>query len=103
MKVALCSIASRKDCCLRTIMSLLRQTTRPEVHLILSVESFLLDEGFPKKNHWSELNYLPVNIHWVPNWASYRKTVSFMQMFPDEVFLAVDDDEEFHPRFLETV
>lgn len=100
MKVALCSITSRKDCCLKTINSLLRQTVPCEIHLLLSEDAFLLDGGFRNKEAWPELKNLPVTIHWVPNWASYRKTVSFMQLFPNEQFLAIDDDEEFHPELM---
>ena len=100
MKVALCTIASRKDCAMRTIQSLLRQSVPCEIHLFLSEEPFLLDKGFPQKSVWSEFLELPITIHWVENWASYRKTLSFMKMFPDDVFLAVDDDEEFHPELM---
>lgn len=103
MKVAVCSITSRKDCLLRTISSLLKQTVKCEIHVLLSEEPFLLDKGFPDKQMFSELQYLPVTIHWVPNWASYRKTVSFMQLFPEEQFLAIDDDEEFHPNFIKFI
>lgn len=102
MKVSLCTIASRKDCCLKTIESLMNQTYPVDIHLFLSEEPFLLDKGFPNKEIWPELEKLPVTIHWVPNWGCYRKTVSFMKEFPNEVFLAVDDDEEFHPDFVKT-
>lgn len=100
MKVALCTISSRKECCLRTIKSLMNQTAPCDIHLFLSEEPFLLDKGFPNKEIWPELNELPVTLHWVPNWASYRKTLSFMKEFPEDVFLAVDDDEEFHPNLM---
>lgn len=103
MKVALCTISSRKDCCLKTINSLLKQTVPCEIHLLLSEEPFLLDEGFPGKKIWPELESLPITIHWVPNWASYRKTVSFMKLFPNEQYLAIDDDEEFHPGFMKFI
>ena len=103
MKVALCTISSRKDCCLRTINSLLKQTVPCDIHVLLSEEPFLLDKGFPGKIIWPELEALPITIHWVPNWASYRKTVSFMKLFPHDQFLAVDDDEEFHPGFMKFI
>lgn len=100
MKVAVCSITSRKDCLLRTIDSLMKQTVPCDIHVLLSEEAFLLDKGFPNQEPWSELKSLPITIHWVPNWASYRKTVSFMKLFPNEQFLAIDDDEEFHPQLM---
>jgi hypothetical protein len=78
----------------------MNQTVPVEIHLFVSEEPFLLDQGFPNKQIWPELEKLPIQIHWVPNWGCYRKTVSFMKMFPNETFLAVDDDEEFHPLFL---
>jgi hypothetical protein len=68
--------------------------------VLLSEEAFLLDGGFKNKEAWPELESLPVTIHWVPNWASYRKTVSFMKLFPEEQFFAIDDDEEFHPDIM---
>ena len=103
MKVAVCSISSRRDCLLRTIRSLMNQTVPCEIHVFLSEEGFLLDQGFPQKSVWPELTQLPVTIHWVPNWASYRKTVSFMKLFPDDIFLAVDDDEMFHPTLMKFI
>lgn len=106
MKVAVCSISSRKDCLLKTIESLMKQTVPCEIHVLLSEEPFLLDKGFPNKQAWPELEQLPVTIHWVPNWASYRKTVSFMKFFPNDVFFAIDDDEYFHPstmKFIENM
>lgn len=103
MKVAVCSISSRKDCLIRTIHSLMKQTVPCEIHVLLSEEPFLLDKGFPNKQIWPELQSLPITIHWVPNWASYRKTVSFMKLFPNEKFLAIDDDEEFHPGLMKFI
>ena len=80
----------------------MNQVVPVEIHLFVSEEPFLMDKGFPNREIWPELLKLPVKIHWVPNWGCYRKTVSFMKEFPNEVFLAVDDDEEFHPLFLKT-
>jgi hypothetical protein len=103
MKVAMCSITARKDCLLRTINSLVNQSVPCDIHLFLSEEPYLLDGGFTNKEAWRELTSLPVTIHWVPNWGPYRKTVSFMQLFPDEPFLAIDDDEEFHPDMMKFI
>lgn len=87
---------------MRTIQSLMKQSVPVEIHLFVSEEPFLLDKGFPNKAIWPEIKALPVTIHWVPNWGCYRKTVSFMKEYPHETFLAVDDDEEFHPDFIKT-
>lgn len=103
MKVALCTISSRAGCAMETINSLLRQTIPCEIHVFVSHDPFLLDKGFPDKSLWPDIEALPIRIHWVPNWASYRKTLSFMKMFPEDIFLAVDDDEYFHPTFLQTI
>ena len=103
MKVAVCSISSRMGCLRVTIQSLLKQSVPCEIHVLLSEEPFLLDKGFAGKQVPDELKDLPVTIHWVPNWASYRKNVSFMKLFPEDVFLAIDDDEEFHPEFMKFI
>lgn len=103
MKVAVCSISSRRECLLKTIQSLMNQTVPCEIHVLLSEEEFLLDKGFPGREPWEELKKLPVTIHWVSNWGSYRKAVSFMKLYPDDVFLAIDDDEEFHPGFMKFI
>lgn len=97
MKVALCSISSRKECLLKTLKSLLNQTKPCEIHLFLSEEPHLLDKGFPKREISDELRALPIQIHWVPNWGSYRKNLAAFKEFPEDVFFAVDDDEEFDP------
>lgn len=101
MKVALCSISSRKECLLKTLKSLLNQTKPCEIHLFLSEEPHLLDKGFPNKEISDELRSLPIQIHWVPNWGSYRKNLAAFKEFPEDVFFAVDDDEEFDPGLME--
>lgn len=103
MKVAVCSISSRKDCLLRTIDSLMKQTVPCDIHVLLSEHPHLLDKGFPNQEPWEELKSLPVTVHFVPNWGSYRKNVMFMKLYPNDVFLAIDDDEEFAPTLMETI
>ncbi len=103
MKVAVCSITSRMGCLRLTIESLMKQSVPCDIHVLLSEEPFLLDKGFAGKKIPVEIQDLPVTVHWVPNWASYRKNLSFMKLFPEDVFLAIDDDEEFHPEFMRFV
>jgi hypothetical protein len=90
------------------------------VHLHLSREPHLLDQGVePTHPVVVALESDPlVQVHWVPNLGSYRKIVPFLEAGgyvngsgdngrsttgpdPDDLFITVDDDTLYPPRFIE--
>jgi hypothetical protein len=112
--VTLTAISSRLATLPAVIQSLRQQTYRPaQVHLHLSHDPHLLDQGIAA-NHpllqeitadgW-------VQLHWVANLGPYRKIVPFLQAAgygqgagdqpEDDLFITVDDDTLYPPRFIE--
>jgi hypothetical protein len=85
------------------------------MHLHLSREPYLLDQGVdPNHPVVVDLESDPmVLIHWVPNLGPYRKIVPFLEaggydnsgsatgQDADDLFITVDDDTLYPPRFIE--
>jgi hypothetical protein len=108
--VTLTAISSRLDTLPAVLESLRRQSYQPQrVHLHLSEDPYLLDQGFArdeavirqiKADGW-------VHVHWGPNTGPYRKFIPFLeasgyeQSPDDDVFITVDDDTIYPPRFIE--
>jgi hypothetical protein len=95
-----------------------RQTVRPrQVHMHLSVEPHLLDRGIaPDDPRLQPLHQIGppgwLQLHWVANDGAYRKIVPFLQaggygqnkqsdQYEDDLFITVDDDTLYPPRFVE--
>ena len=119
--VTLTAISGRLDLLPAVLDSLRAQTLVPaRVHLHLSREPHLLDEGVdPSHPLVVALESDPlVQIHWVPNLGPYRKIVPFLEAAgyengsddhsgsatgpdADDLFITVDDDTLYPPRFIE--
>jgi hypothetical protein len=120
-RVTLTAISGRLDRLPAVLDSLRAQTLVPaRVHLHLSREPHLLDQGVnPNHPVLVALESDPlVQIHWVPNLGSYRKIVPFLEAGgyengsddhigsatgsdADDLFITVDDDTLYPPRFIE--
>ncbi len=114
--VTLTAISGRLDRLPAVLDSLRAQTLRPaQVHLHLSHEPQLLDQGVdPNHPLVVGLGDDPmVQIHWVANLGPYRKIVPFLEAGgynhcgdsygskQDDLFITVDDDTLYPPRFIE--
>ena len=112
--VTLTTISSRMTSLPAVIESLRQQTYRPaKVYLHLSQEAYLLDKGVAEDDpllqeltadRW-------VQVRWVPNLGPYRKIFPFLQaggygqaldrQSDGDLFITVDDDTLYPPRFVE--
>jgi len=104
MIISLTSIFGRQHALLKKLYSLLNQTVKLPIHVWLSEEPYLLDEGFPNKvipTWFTDFYDESLTVHWVPNEGPYRKLLPALKMFPTESILVVDDDTEFDPTFVE--
>jgi hypothetical protein len=112
--VTLTAISSRLASLPAVLESLRQQTYRPaQVHLHLSHDPHLLDQGIaaddPLLQEISADGW--VQLHWVPNLGPYRKIIPFLQeggytqaaplQSDDDLFITVDDDTLYPPRFIE--
>ena len=116
--VTLTTISSRLATLPAVLESLRHQTYRPaQAHLHLSHEPHLLDQGVnaddPVLQEITADGW--VQLHWVPNLGPYRKIVPFLQacgysqdaVFGEsesaasDLFITVDDDTLYPPRFIE--
>ena len=114
--VTLTAISGRLERLPAVLDSLRAQTLVPaRVHLHLSREPHLLDGGVDPSHPVVvalESDTL-VQVHWVPNLGPYRKIVPFLEAGgyensgsatnsePDDLFITVDDDTLYPPRFIE--
>jgi hypothetical protein len=114
--ISLTCISGRLSTLPAVLESLREQTLRPaHIHLHLSDSPHLLDAGVAADAPLiQELNSDPlVQLHWVPNLGPYRKIVAFLQAGgygqgdgaqpEDDLFITVDDDTLYPPRFIEYV
>jgi hypothetical protein len=112
--VTLTVISSRLNTLPAVLESLRQQTYRPaQVHLHLSQEAHLLDQGIatyePLLQEITADGW--VQLHWVPNLGPYRKIVPYLlaggyaqgtaNRSTDDMFITVDDDTLYPPRFIE--
>jgi hypothetical protein len=108
--VTLTAISGRLASLPAVLESLRQQTYRPErVHLHLSHEPHLLDQGVADNEPLLEEITADgwVQLHWVANSGPYRKIVPFLQTGgygqgkEHDLFITVDDDTLYPPRFIE--
>jgi hypothetical protein len=114
-EVVLTAIASRLHTLKAVVGSLLAQTLKPAVvKIYLSEEPYLLDAGIdPGCEVVQELGILEgVEIYWRPNIGPYRKFFPYVPeamaaaagapgRANEQLFVTVDDDTIYPPRFLE--
>ena len=111
--VTLTAISRRLATLPAVLDSLRQQTRRPDrIHLHLSHDGYLLDEGVPLNDPVVlQLTNDPwIQIHWVPNLGPYRKIVPFLEAAgyssterTEDLFITIDDDTIYPPRFVEYV
>jgi hypothetical protein len=108
--VTLTAISGRLAMLPAVLESLRQQSYRPaRVHLHLSVEPHLLDQGVAEDEPLLQEITADgwVQLHWVPNLGPYRKIVPFLQTGgygqgkEHDLFITVDDDTLYPPRFIE--
>ncbi len=115
--VTLTAISGRLATLPAVLESLRQQSYRPaRVHLHLSVEPHLLDQGVAEDEPLLQEITADgwVQLHWVPNLGPYRKIVPFLAAEgygsgsaadaadpEDDLFITVDDDTLYPPRFIE--
>ena len=99
--VSLTSIFQNQDILVPTLVSMLKQTVKPnKIFLHLSEEEYLLDSGFPDKRITDErlVNLLKSNslieIRWVKNIGPYRKLLPLLKEKWNEncIIITIDDD-----------
>ncbi len=94
--VSLTTISSRINILRYTIFSLLNQSLLPdEIHINISRNGFLLDEGFKYIPEWlQELNFTKkVNINWVDNIGPYRKLFPIIHKLDKNDIIVICDDD----------
>jgi hypothetical protein len=112
--VTLTTISSRMTSLPAVLESLRQQTYRPaKVYLHLSQEAYLLDRGIAEDNPVLQEVTADgwVQVCWVPNMGPYRKVFPFLQAggygqsvdikSDNDLFITVDDDTLYPPRFIE--
>jgi glycosyltransferase involved in cell wall biosynthesis len=110
--ISLTTISSRIREATNTIKCLLNQNTKKnyEVHLYLSQEPYLLDEGF--QNIPDEINdllneYSHFHVKWTLNTGPYRKLLPALAdawaCRADRIIITCDDDVDYPNDFLEII
>lgn len=100
--ISVTSIFQNQDILLKTLLSILSGQTKPpdQVHVYLSIEPFLLDQGFGEcRITHPGISYLlslfqNIFVHWVPNTGSYRKLLPLLKekWETDCIIITIDDD-----------
>jgi glycosyltransferase involved in cell wall biosynthesis len=107
--VSMTTIYKRRESAYDTLLRLLTQRDAPvyEVHLYLSHEPYLLDEGFeevPAKFYELIRIYSNLKIRWVKNTGPYRKLLpALIESWiynEDRVLITCDDDVEYDEYFV---
>jgi glycosyltransferase involved in cell wall biosynthesis len=111
--VSLTSIRSRSEQLRHTLASLINQEIqRPyKIHLYLSHEPYLIDEGFKSQPTWPELHSdifrEKVHFHFVPNTGPYRKLIPLLSQCIasgiDATIVTCDDDTIYPSNWLRTL
>jgi hypothetical protein len=109
LSISLTSIGSRLETLPKVLRSLLNQTVKPaRIMVYLSKEPFPqgIDKGckmpLPRSLQILFATEPLLHIRWVSNHGSYRKLVPFVQEFPNELVLTVDDDILYDPKLVES-
>ena len=111
--ISLTSIFQRQHLVLRTLESIVKQTTLPsKIFLFLSKKPHLLDAGFKDKlltnnnlkiflHKYSHL----INVVWVKNIGPYRKLIPLLKKKWDEdcIIITIDDDTEYDNKLIENL
>lgn len=119
MFIGLTTIRGREAALKRTVDSLLAQQLptdgrHVELHLFLSREPYLLDQGFAvlpdflRRRIWrSRLRPgLRLQVHWTANWGPYRKLLPLLDRLTpeqealDPLLITADDDTLYPPDWL---
>ena len=108
--VSLTSIFQNQDILVSTLVSILKQTVKPnKIFLYLSEEKYLLDNGFSGKRitDASLVNLLESNslieIKWVKNIGPYRKLLPLLKEKWNEdcIIITIDDDTYYTTDLIE--
>jgi len=102
--VSLTSIRSRLESLQLTVQSLLNQSLLPdEIHINLSKDPYLLDQGILEIPKWLEsykTNQL-IKVNWCENIGPYRKLLPIIETFEEEDIIVIcDDDVLYHESWL---
>lgn len=108
--VSLTSIFQNQDILVPTLISILKQTVKPnKIFLHLSEEKYLLDSGFPGKRitdarlgNLLKSNSL-IEIRWVKNIGPYRKLLPLLKEKWNEdcIIITIDDDTYYTSDLIE--
>lgn len=110
--ITMTTISSRLEKIELVIKSLHKQNLQPiEIHLYVSEEPYLLDEGISKDNSIIRKisEYPLIKIYFVKNTGPYRKIMPFLENHfsagwtNDRLFVTVDDDTIYPEDFLSTL
>lgn len=110
--ISLTSIFKNQHILLVTLISVIKQTRKPDkIFLYLSEEPYLLDTGFKDKNITNS-NLLKlindnsiINIKWVKNTGPYRKLLPLLKDKWDEncIIITIDDDTIYDTHLIENL
>jgi glycosyltransferase involved in cell wall biosynthesis/GR25 family glycosyltransferase involved in LPS biosynthesis len=113
LSISLTSIRSRSDLLRQTLASLINQDFQQpyQIHVYLSHEPYLLDEGFKKHPTWPELETAAfrdkLQFHFVRNTGPYRKLIPLLSQLvtsgSDAPIVTCDDDTIYPPHWLRTL
>lgn len=110
--ISLTSIFGNQDILLETLISVIKQTRKPDkIFLYLSEEPYILDHGFKNKKitNLNLLNFINdnsiIDINWVQNTGSYRKLLPLLKEKWDEdcIIITIDDDTVYDTNLIENL
>jgi len=110
--ISLTSIFKNQDILLKTLQSIMKQTSSPDkICLYLSEEPYILDDGFKDKKITNPdllkfINYNSIiDIKWVKNIGSYRKLLPLLKDKWDEdcIIITIDDDTIYDTNLIENL
>lgn len=111
--VSLTSIFKNQDFLLNTLVSILKQSKRPDkIFLYLSEEPYILDSGFENRviTNSQLLNLIQNNqefieVVWVKNTGSYRKLLPLLKEKWEEdcIIITIDDDSIYDTQLIENL
>ena len=96
--VSLTSTRERLGLLHLSLDSICRQSREPdEVHLYLSREAYLFDEGVKEipASAQDAIDRNGVLVHWVPNTGPYRKLLPLLRERRDVLIVTIDDDTKY--------
>lgn len=110
--LSLTSIFKNQDSLLQTLVSLIKQTIKPDkIFLYLSEEAYILDSGFKDKRitNTNLLKFINenqiINIKWVKNIGSYRKLIPLLKEKWNEdcIIITIDDDTIYNNNLIKNL